>query len=151
MHPPLDRPHPRCQDEINGLRECHATGNKLKFWACNEVKAKLDKCFREEKEEMLRKMNANLDEKKKEEHAQAALAFGKTETFQEYWQRERSRYVQPLRCCRKRRQYFCFGNSLVFETDETSVFHWLIFRFNCFPCREIEKELEKRKSWFSFF
>ena len=72
---------------------------------------------------MLRKMNANLDEKKKEEHAQAALAFGKTETFQEYWQRERSRYVQPLRSCRKRRQYFCFGKSIVLEVDETSVFH----------------------------
>lgn len=29
-------------------------------------------------------MNANLDEKKKEEQAQAALAFGRKETFQEY-------------------------------------------------------------------
>ena len=76
MHPPLDRPHPRCQDAINNLRECHQNGSKLKFWACNEVKAKLDRCFKEEKEEMLRQMNANLDEKKKEEQAQAALAFG---------------------------------------------------------------------------
>jgi COX assembly protein 2 len=84
MHPPLDRPHPRCQEEINGLRECHKTGNKLKFWACNDVKTKLDQCFKVEKEEMLKRMNANLDEKKKEEQAQAALAFGKKETFQEF-------------------------------------------------------------------
>ena len=84
MHPPLDRPHPECQEEIIGLRDCHATENKLKFWACNDVKAKLDKCFREEKEKMLKHMNSNLDEKKKEEQAQAALAFGRKETFQEF-------------------------------------------------------------------
>merc|ERR1712194_408203 len=65
MHPPLDRPHPRCQEAIDGLRNCHAEASKLKFWACNEVKAKLDRCFKEEKEEMLRQMNSNLDEKKK--------------------------------------------------------------------------------------
>ena len=84
MHPPLDRPHPRCQEEINDLRECHATRNNFKFWACNEVKAKLDKCFKEEKDEMLQKMNANLEEKKEEEEAQAALAFGRKVTFQEF-------------------------------------------------------------------
>mmetsp|Transcript_13191 Transcript_13191/g.27913 ORF Transcript_13191/g.27913 Transcript_13191/m.27913 type:complete len:110 (-) Transcript_13191:1208-1537(-) len=101
MHPPLDRPHPMCQDEINGLRDCHATGNKLKFWACNEVKAKLDKCFKEEKDEMLKKMNANLDEKKKEEQAQAALAFGRKETFQEYLAKD-STYAREVEKERKK-------------------------------------------------
>lgn len=109
MHPPLDRPHPRCQDQINSLRECHAAGNKLKFWACNEVKSNLDKCFKEEKEEMLRRMNADLDEKKKEEQAQAALAFGRKETFQEFLAKDRT-----------------------YE-------------------REVERERNKQKSWFSMF
>jgi len=109
MHPPLDRPHPRCQEQINSLRECHAAGNKLKFWACNEVKSNLDKCFKEEKDEMLRRMNADLDEKKKEEQAQAALAFGRKETFQEY-----------------------LAKDLTYE-------------------REVERERNKQKSWFSMF
>ena len=29
MHPPLDRPHPDCQDEINNLHHCHATTSKV--------------------------------------------------------------------------------------------------------------------------
>lgn len=109
MHPPLDRPHPRCQEEISGLRDCHTTSSKLQFWACNEVKSKLDKCFREEKEEMLRKMNEDLDEKKKEEQAQAALAFGRKETFHEFLAKD--------------------------PTYE----------------REVEKERNRQKSWFSMF
>eukprot|EP00536_Pseudo-nitzschia_multiseries_P003341 jgi/Psemu1/301920/fgenesh1_kg.51_\ len=109
MHPPLDRPHPRCQAEINGLRECHSTSSKLRFWACNDVKAQLDKCFRVEKEEMLRKMNENLDEKRKEEQAQAALAFGRKETFQEY-----------------------LANDPTYE-------------------KEVERERNRQKSWFSVF
>ncbi len=32
MHPPLDRPHPDCQEAIDSLRHCHATNSKLKFW-----------------------------------------------------------------------------------------------------------------------
>jgi COX assembly mitochondrial protein 2 len=84
MHPPLDRPHPDCQLEIEGLRTCHATESKLKFWACNEVKANLDRCFKLEKEDMLRRMNANLQQSRNEEHAQASLAVGRTQTFQEF-------------------------------------------------------------------
>jgi len=109
MHPPLDRPHPRCQEEINGLRECHRTTSKLQFWACNDVKITLDQCLKKEKEEMLRKMNANLDEKKKEEQAQAALAFGRKETFQEYLAKD--------------------------PTYE----------------KEVERERNRQKSWFSMF
>ena len=110
MHPPLDRPHPRCQLEINDLRECHETkASKLRFWACNDAKASLDKCFREEKEEMLRKMNADLDEKKREEQEQAALAFGRKETFREFLAKD--------------------------PTYE----------------REVERERQRQKSWFSMF
>ena len=103
MHPPLDRPHPRCQDAINNLRDCHANASKLQFWACNEVKTELDRCFRKEKEEMLKQLNANLDEKKKEEGEQAALAFGRTETFQEYLAKDKT-YQREVEKERKRQQ-----------------------------------------------
>jgi COX assembly protein 2 len=84
MHPPLDRPHPDCQGEIEALRHCHATESKLKFWACNELKHTLDVCFKEEKRRMLEQLNANLEQEKNYEQAQAALAFGRTQTFHEF-------------------------------------------------------------------
>lgn len=84
MHPPLDRPHPECQLEIIDYRDCHATASKLKFWACNDAKAKLDRCFREEKKKMLEQLNRDLDERKREEQSMAAQAFNKKQTFQEY-------------------------------------------------------------------
>jgi COX assembly protein 2 len=49
MHPPLDRPHPDCQDVIQALRDCHETKPFWKIWACNEIKFSLDRCFKAEK------------------------------------------------------------------------------------------------------
>lgn len=50
MHPPLGRPHPRCQEFIETLNQCHINNNFAKFWgACNDSKAAMDSCFREEK------------------------------------------------------------------------------------------------------
>ena len=72
MHPPLDRPHPDCQEAIQELRHCHATNSKWKFWACNEIKFQLDKCFREEKQRMLKQMNANFEQYRREEDEQFA-------------------------------------------------------------------------------
>ncbi|GBG29975.1 COX assembly mitochondrial protein 2 [Hondaea fermentalgiana] len=58
MHPPLDRPHPYCQDVIDALRKCHEDNPYMKFLgSCNEPKAALDQCFRAEKE-VMRKANA---------------------------------------------------------------------------------------------
>lgn len=58
MHPPLERPHPDCQDVIKALVTCH---EEYKFgkWlgACNQFKAELDWCLRAEKE---LKRDANL-------------------------------------------------------------------------------------------
>lgn len=101
MHPPLDRPHPDCQLEIEGLRKCHATESKFKFWACNDVKSNLDRCFRKEKEEMLKTMNRNLEQSRNEEHAQASVACGRTETFQEYLAKDET-YKKDLERERKR-------------------------------------------------
>ena len=51
MHPPLGRPYPRCQELIEALNQCHLNNNYAKFWgACNDSKAAMDNCFREEKE-----------------------------------------------------------------------------------------------------
>jgi len=60
MHPPLDRPHPDCQDEIEALRHCHASQSKLKFWACNDAKFAVDRCFKSEKERKLQRLNADF-------------------------------------------------------------------------------------------
>ena len=84
MHPPLDRPHPDCQDSIDELRNCHETNSKFKFWACNEIKARLDACFKEEKNRMLLEMNKDFEKRRLEEDEQAAISTGKNMTFQEY-------------------------------------------------------------------
>ena len=90
MHPPLDRPHPDCQAEIDALRNCHDTSSKFKFWACNEMKFKLDMCFKAEKERMLVEMNKDIDERRREEEAQAAISTGKNITFQRYLAKDKA-------------------------------------------------------------
>jgi len=58
MHPPLERPHPDCQEVIKALVTCHEERYVAKWvGACNEVKAALDLCLRKEKEV---KRDANL-------------------------------------------------------------------------------------------
>jgi COX assembly mitochondrial protein 2 len=59
MHPPLDRPHPDCSNFIESLNKCHSENEYAKFWgACNDAKAAMDICFREEKERVRRENNA---------------------------------------------------------------------------------------------
>jgi len=54
MHPPLDRPHPDCQDVIKELKRCHAENKWKKYIGeCNEAKYRLDQCFRAEKKKKL--------------------------------------------------------------------------------------------------
>ena len=84
MHPPLDRPHPMCQETINALKHCHATSSKLKFWACNEVKFAMDKCFRKEKESLLVEMNADFDEKRKREDEALRVSLGHKDSFEDF-------------------------------------------------------------------
>lgn len=55
MHPPLFRPHPKCSHLVDKLVACHEESSIGKFFgACNDYKAMMDKCFKEEKEEMRR-------------------------------------------------------------------------------------------------
>jgi len=84
MHPPLERPHPKCQKEIEEIKNCHDTNSKLKFWACNDFKYALDRCFKAEKNEILKKVNLNLDDKWKKEEQAFMEAMGHKNSFEEY-------------------------------------------------------------------
>ena len=89
MHPPLDRPHPDCQQEIDELKECHADPWKKYTGGCNHLKVALDKCFKREKERLLNEMNKDLNERKQREQEIIAEAFGKTQTFAEYLEQDK--------------------------------------------------------------
>lgn len=84
MHPPLDRPHPDCQTEINDLYHCHATTSKLKFWGCNEVKYALDRCLRAEKLRLLEIINKDVEVKRAKEEEVYQMALGKDVSFEDY-------------------------------------------------------------------
>ncbi|KAL7546546.1 hypothetical protein ACHAWF_009875 [Thalassiosira exigua] len=89
MHPPLDRPHPDCQREIDDLRHCHATTSKLKFWGCNEVKYALDRCFKEEKRRQREVIFKDAEAKRAAEERAYQAATGKQLTFEEYLKQDK--------------------------------------------------------------
>lgn len=89
MHPPLDRPHPDCQEEIRALKDCHADGWKKYFGRCNDLKLALDRCLKREKERLLDEMNKDLKEEKLRQEDMVKEAFGRQLTFQEYLQADR--------------------------------------------------------------
>lgn len=84
MHPPLDRPHPDCQVEINDLHRCHANTPKLKFWGCNDVKFALDRCLKKEKEKLLAELNKDVEAKRAEEEDVFQMAVGRNISFEDY-------------------------------------------------------------------
>jgi len=97
MHPPLDRPHPDCQEEIDSLKECHKDHPWQKYTGgCNRLKVALDQCLRLEKKRLLNEMNKDLKQRKLREQEVIAEAFGKTQTFAEYLEQDRD-YQQELR------------------------------------------------------
>jgi|AntAceMinimDraft_5_1070358.scaffolds.fasta_scaffold152294_1 hypothetical protein len=50
MHPPLFKPHPLCGECVKTLVNCHNENPYAKFFGvCNDAKAAMDKCFKEEK------------------------------------------------------------------------------------------------------
>mmetsp|Transcript_21404 Transcript_21404/g.46390 ORF Transcript_21404/g.46390 Transcript_21404/m.46390 type:complete len:110 (-) Transcript_21404:149-478(-) len=101
MHPPLDRPHPDCQNEIHALQSCHATSPKLKFWACNQVKFDLDKCLKEEKQKLLYELNKDVEQKRKAEEDVFQMAVGKDVSFEEYLKGDKD-YVRAMEERRRR-------------------------------------------------
>ena len=89
MHPPLDRPHPDCQEAVDALRECHQTTSKLQFWACNELKYNMDRCLKVEKEKMLKDMNKDFEAKRQREEDAFRDAIGQELTFDEYLKKDK--------------------------------------------------------------
>ena len=89
MHPPLDRPHPDCEDVVAALKECHLDTWKKFTGGCNAIKRSLDNCFKREKERMFKELTKNLPEERKQEEDVIKKAFGKKETFQEFLARDK--------------------------------------------------------------
>jgi COX assembly protein 2 len=100
MHPPLDRPHPMCQNQIDALKTCHATSSKLKFWACNEVKFAVDRCFKAEKRELLVSVNLDFESKRKQEDEAIRDAIGREESFEEYLKTDKT-YLKEMEKAKK--------------------------------------------------
>mmetsp|Transcript_5891 Transcript_5891/g.7515 ORF Transcript_5891/g.7515 Transcript_5891/m.7515 type:complete len:103 (+) Transcript_5891:142-450(+) len=96
MHPPLDRPHPMCQDEIRALKECHITTSKLKFWGCNDIKFAMDRCLKKEKLALVAKLNDDLDLKRKEENDAFQEAMGHTQSFDEFLKTDKT-YLEEMK------------------------------------------------------
>lgn len=100
MHPPLDRPHPDCNDVIQELKTCHLNTWKKYTGGCNDIKVRLDGCLRAEKKRLLEEMNQDLPERAIKREEIVKQAFGKQVTFSEYlqqdkdYQRERQRKQQ---------------------------------------------------------
>lgn len=100
MHPPLDRPHPDCQEAIVELRKCQKTRSAFKVWACNELKHRLDDCFKEEKQRILLDMNKDFIERRREEDAEAAISTGRNISFQEYLKKDKE-YQKEMESIKK--------------------------------------------------
>lgn len=90
MHPPLDRPHPECQEEIRALQECQATRKFWNVWACNDFKYALDKCFRREKMNHLKEMNADMHQDRQQEEEAWQDATNQKMSFEEYLRQDKA-------------------------------------------------------------
>jgi hypothetical protein len=76
MHPPLFKPHPLCEREVEELVACHARHPVLKFVnACGAAKVAMDACFREEKKLRVA-LNKRIPDPLETAAAAAALAAG---------------------------------------------------------------------------
>eukprot|EP00553_Chaetoceros_curvisetus_P002000 CAMPEP_0204622878 /NCGR_PEP_ID=MMETSP0717-20131115/8598_1 /ASSEMBLY_ACC=CAM_ASM_000666 /TAXON_ID=230516 /ORGANISM="Chaetoceros curvisetus" /LENGTH=102 /DNA_ID=CAMNT_0051637755 /DNA_START=104 /DNA_END=412 /DNA_ORIENTATION=- len=89
-----------CQDQIEALKECHATTSKVRFWACNELKFAMDRCFKMEKQELLKRINADAEEKRKREDEALREAMGRKETFEEFLMNDKT-YLKEMEDAKK--------------------------------------------------
>jgi COX assembly mitochondrial protein 2 len=89
MHPPLDRPHPDCQEVIEALHRCHAQNSKVFFWRCNDAKAELDKCLKVEKQRMLKELTKDFGKTRSKEDGMMTEALGQKMSFEEYLERDK--------------------------------------------------------------
>lgn len=89
MHPPLDRPHPDCEDVVQGMKRCHAENSKVFFWRCNDAKAALDKCFKKEKERMLNELTKDFQQERLNEDKLITEALGQQVSFEDYLNKDK--------------------------------------------------------------
>jgi COX assembly mitochondrial protein 2 len=102
MHPPLDRPHPDCQDEILKLKECHGHWTKY-VGACNDIKFALDACFAKEKKRLLKEMESSNTAIRESQEAFIQQAFGRKESFAEYLAKDKG-FQEELKKKQEREQ-----------------------------------------------
>uniref|UniRef100_A0A7S3DN66 COX assembly mitochondrial protein n=1 Tax=Entomoneis paludosa TaxID=265537 RepID=A0A7S3DN66_9STRA len=101
MHPPLDRPHPDCQDVIKALKACHKDTWKKYTGGCNEAKVALDQCFGREKKRLLAEENKDWGERQVQQQEIMKDVFGRQETYYEFlakdpeYQKEMAKHQQP--------------------------------------------------------
>ena len=60
----------------------------------------MDKCFKQEKQELLVKMNSDFDEKRKREDDALRDAMGKSETFEDYLKTDKT-YLKEMERAKK--------------------------------------------------
>jgi Cytochrome c oxidase biogenesis protein Cmc1 like len=76
--------------QIDSLRECQETRPMFIVWACNELKYRMDQCFKEEKERMLKELNKDIVSSRAGEEAQAAMSTGTNMTFEQYLKKDKA-------------------------------------------------------------
>jgi COX assembly protein 2 len=102
MHPPLDRPHPDCQQAVEDLRDCHETRSIFNISACNQLKYQLDACFKEEKSKYLKVLNKDMHEKRQREEEAWADAAGHKMSFEDYLKNDK-KYQSELKIAEQRK------------------------------------------------
>ena len=86
MHPPLDRLHPDCQAEIKDYQNCQANKSFLNFFACDKLAVSLDRCLKQEKARLLKKLNVDMEEKRQQVEDALQVAGGHQQSFEEFLQ-----------------------------------------------------------------
>ena len=72
----------------------------LKFWACNEVKFAVDRCFKAEKQELLISVNLDFESKRKQEDDAIRDAIGREQSFEEYLKTDKT-YLKEMEKAKK--------------------------------------------------
>jgi COX assembly protein 2 len=102
MHPPLDRPHPDCEDVIAALKACHQDTWKKYTGGCNSIKFAMDQCFKQEKARLLKDLTKDLPSERRYAEEIVKDAFGRKETFQDFLARDED-YQKAMKDKKKER------------------------------------------------
>lgn len=73
--------------------------------ACNELKYALDRCFKAEKEEQLRRANMDLGEKRKNEESAFMEAMGHETNFEDFLAKDKE-YLKERDSAKQKKSWF---------------------------------------------